>query len=135
MQSEVDAIAEVVRAEVRQRCVVVRVPMQNLRVDVERTVLGDAVIRLSQKLLERGSSVEAMEEEHINVYQTWWDHFKADVLPLWLRRWLKPPVQLHIPRVRKYVRQCPHVAIPEQTRHLEWLDFDRRNDYEQLADS
>lgn len=71
-------------------------------------------------LLEyENSFLEFTLKRSVKIPDTWWDHFKDTYFNAWLLRYF--PVKY------KYFEQykvCPHVKIPEDRRHLEWLSLE-----------
>ena len=61
--------------------------------------------------------------EFRNVPRTWWDHWKIESCPLWLRGVFSTPNTNRIEIAITYTSVCPHAAldITTQEPHLEWL--------------
>jgi hypothetical protein len=95
----------------------------NLEVLTERTIEG-LLIQLNDKLLSTDWY------EHVGVHEvplTWWDHFKLEVVPQWLKLKFPKFFKVHYKILfedRLYVKVCPHSDLKFKDHsvvHMEWL--------------
>ena len=100
------------------------VPCELLRsttLDVVVDDLVDALVFSIQSEL-MSNRVSTHVRRYVTTPLTWWDHFKRDVVPDRLRRWLKLSVgEQTIPVRIEHVHVCPHLALASQRDHLVYL--------------
>lgn len=94
--------------------------------------------RLILTLVKRLAAVEFVEPpettketDEVQWPTTWFQHLKFDLahrgwVPLWFQhRWPArmqvTPITKRVTTIHKTVKMCPHVMVPDQSRHLRWL--------------
>lgn len=111
--------AKVFEAVVERMVVAKRVPEWLLRTD--KRVFADVGRDITFELEKKFLTYETVEESvHIDFPSTWFEHWKRDKAPQWVRdRW---PVKYTRTSVPKTVRKCcPHLGVEERTTHIRFL--------------
>ena len=97
---------------------------QNLTVEVMmRDSLGRMMLSLRSFVLANQGSDEMVEW---NEYANWWEHFKAEVFPDWLKERFPVKARTQSAYTQQQVRVCPHLPIKvgknEYYVHMNFLD-------------
>lgn len=81
-----------------------KLPIDALQLQVEvHQVVGEMLMRLQYKVYSE--DIGKFEEKvHFEVYESWWDHFKATYAPTWFKKWSPVRVRFETKTVKVSAR-------------------------------
>ena len=59
----------------------------------------------------------------VNYYKTWFDQFRAECFPFWLRKIFPPNMVEETVFEPITVRVCPHIVTQDTMRHVRWAAY------------
>jgi len=116
MNQSVVSNVQIERALVEEFHSVLHVPNLDIRVEEDLRHYGLTLAASFKALM-----VDRPEPTFVDVYATWWDHFKGECLRSAVVLNLVSPPKLV--RVKRLLRMCPHIATDQRT-HVDFLFHD-----------
>jgi len=96
---------------------------------VEDYALRAMIAEIRLKMLQR----KQWEERHSTYVpyhhpRSWWDAFKLRYFPKWLLDYFPvrlTTIRIQQNRITKHYHVCPHIKIPDQATHIQWMVNER----------